>query len=200
MFPFSSPMVGGVGRTRFTTWDPGQHTAGLTLTNGNLTANASGAGGSNVRTTTSLASGVRVIRFVWALASRGVGIAISSWSAISTAFFLGDGSESVGYQAATGQIRVNGSVLATVATAAVGDLIDVAFDATNKVIWVRVNGGNWNNNGAANPATNTGGISLATFVGSAPYFAAASLNNSGCTVTLQTYGVGLPSGLNMWDE
>jgi hypothetical protein len=38
-----------------------------------------------------------------------------------------------------------------------GDIIDVAIYEGHGW-WVRVNGGNWNNNSSANPATNTGGL------------------------------------------
>lgn len=37
----------------------------------------------------------------------------------------------------------------------------IAVDLDNKQGWIRANNGNWNNNSSANPATNTGGISLA---------------------------------------
>jgi hypothetical protein len=44
-------------------------------------------------------------------------------------------------------------------------------------LWMRVNGGNWNNSGSANPDTLTGGLSLASIAG--PYFPFVSGNISG---------------------
>ena len=35
-----------------------------------------------------------------------------------------------------------------------------AVDCDNSKFWCRKDGGNWNNNGSANPATNTGGVTL----------------------------------------
>jgi hypothetical protein len=48
----------------------------------------------------------------------------------------------------------------TVATWTTGDVLGIAVDRTqsNDTFYFRVNGGNWNNSGSADPATNTGGI------------------------------------------
>lgn len=43
----------------------------------------------------------------------------------------------------------------TAASFTVGDVLGVAVDLVNMAIWFRDNGGNWNNSGSANPATNT---------------------------------------------
>lgn len=50
-----------------------------------------------------------------------------------------------------------GSVGASVGT---GDWIGIAVDFTNGNFWARKNAGNWNNNGSADPSTNTGGLTL----------------------------------------
>jgi hypothetical protein len=42
----------------------------------------------------------------------------------------------------------------------VGGRLCMAVDRANNLVWVRHNNGNWNNNGSANPATGTGGISI----------------------------------------
>jgi len=49
-----------------------------------------------------------------------------------------------------------------------GSVISVAIDYGNAKIWFRVNGGNWNGSGTADPATNTGGLSISTFLSAAP--------------------------------
>ena len=38
-----------------------------------------------------------------------------------------------------------------------GNTVSVAVDLDNKRIWYRVNGGSWNNDGSADPVTNTNG-------------------------------------------
>jgi hypothetical protein len=50
-----------------------------------------------------------------------------------------------------------------------GDVCCVALDLTNKMIWFRLNGGNWNGDPTANPATNVGGIDISTWVTGAVY-------------------------------
>ena len=41
-----------------------------------------------------------------------------------------------------------------------GDIINITVDNVNGYLWVRVNGGNWNNSISGNPSTNSGGISI----------------------------------------
>jgi hypothetical protein len=41
-----------------------------------------------------------------------------------------------------------------------GDYLDIAVNLHTGKFWVRVNGGNWNGDGAANPTTGTNGINL----------------------------------------
>jgi hypothetical protein len=49
-----------------------------------------------------------------------------------------------------------------------GDRICVAVDPVNSRIWARINNGNWNNSGTANPATNTGGKDITEIVAAGP--------------------------------
>jgi len=63
----------------------------------------------------------------------------------------------------------SGSALATIATVAAGNVARVAIDLDHKMFWGALNGGNWNLNPAANPATNTGGINIGT-VNAGPYY------------------------------
>lgn len=41
-----------------------------------------------------------------------------------------------------------------------GQIIDLAVDRNTNLMWVRIDGGNWNGNVSENPATNTGGIQI----------------------------------------
>jgi hypothetical protein len=70
---------------------------------------------------------------------------------------LGTDANSLGYRSGGGVVA-NNVTLATIATFAQGDRIGVAIDPVNRLIWFRVNNGNWNNNGANDPATGVGGI------------------------------------------
>jgi hypothetical protein len=90
-------------------------------------------------------------------------------------------------------------VVTTIQTAVAGNIGCVAYDIGNGTIWFRTNGGNWNNSGTSNPATNTGGISL--LFGSSVYPAAALYDatdqitvNFGATA----YAFTPPTGFGNW--
>jgi len=111
--------------------------------------------------------------------------------------YLGSNDNSVGI-ANTGDVNYGGttiySSLPTFGT--VGDIIDVAIDGNN-YIWYRVNGGDWNGNNTANPATNNGGLDISTLFGGATLYPAISLlGNYGPSVfsVYETSPYGLPSG------
>jgi hypothetical protein len=83
-------------------------------------------------------------------------IGISGWS-LWPGTNLATGTTSLGYLP-SGAVQTNSVTLATIATWVQGDRIDCALDPINHLIWFRVNGGNWNNNVANDPATGVGGI------------------------------------------
>jgi hypothetical protein len=64
------------------------------------------------------------------------------------------------------------------------DWIGVAVDLDNSKIWFRKNAGNWNGDVSANPATNTGGVSI-------PVSASSTLNTGTATVATPVYPVGI---------
>jgi hypothetical protein len=56
-----------------------------------------------------------------------------------------------------------------------GAVIDVAVDRLNNLIWIRVNGGSWNNNALDNPALAQGGVDISyisgiVYPGVSPYY------------------------------
>jgi hypothetical protein len=71
-----------------------------------------------------------------------------------------------------------------------GDIIDITVDNVGGYLWVRVNGGNWNNSISGNPSTNSGGISIDTttwYPALCPYIYGS--------MTIQNYPTyGVPSG------
>ena len=74
--------------------------------------------------------------------------------------YIGSDTNSLGYEQ-TGQVWYNGNPIASgLSTWGLNDVIDVAVDNSNSTIWFRVNGGYWNNNSNADPATNNGGITI----------------------------------------
>lgn len=116
-------------------------------------------GNSIVRATTSKSSG----KWYWeaymhfeSSSNDSHGVANSTLG-LTTA--LGETTNGIGYLG-DGRIRYNATNLATVSGWGTGDTISIALDKDNNKLWVRVNGGNWNNSGSDNPATNTGGVTI----------------------------------------
>lgn len=97
----------------------------------------------------------------------------------------------------SGEVSLQGANVINFGTLTTGVNIGVALlveqsggiDTAQSRIWFRVNGGNWNNSGTANPATNTGGHVIGA--GNAfyfPFFACASIATAGDTIVLNSGG------------
>lgn len=122
-----------------------------------------------------------------------VGIAGPSWDN-STA--LGTGANTIGYQP-SGAVRTNNATLQTIAAYVAGDRIGVAVDPAARLIWFRVNNGNWNNSGAANPATGVGGIDFSATtvnIGTATPAVSASITGTVWTTAFNTFTDAAPAG------
>ena len=108
--------------------------------------------------------------------------------------FPGNDNQSIGFSSG-GEYWFNGAIQASgLPTWTSGDTIDVAVDLTNNKVWVRVNGGNWNNNSGENPVTGTGSLGIS---GLTSFYPALCPGYEG-TMTIQntaTYGV--PSGYTL---
>lgn len=175
-----------------TTFNPSDKDASIALSGGDLVATGSAANKS-VRAIRSQSTG----KFYFEVVpnnNAGFSFGISNASH-SLGTWVGANVNSVGYSG--NQVYNNGS-LGAVYTFAASDVIQVAIDIDNKLIWVRKNTSNWNNNGSANPATGAGGI---TFTASGPFFPTVSVDNTrvatanfGATAYAQTP----PSGFSNW--
>ena len=106
--------------------------------------------------------------------------------------FPGNDNQSAGFNS-IGEYWYGGSVQTTgLPEWASGDTIDVSVDLVNDKVWVRVNGGSWNNTSINGPETNTGGLGI--FSGLTSFYPVLCPGYEG-TMTIQntsTYGV--PSG------
>jgi hypothetical protein len=126
--------------------------------------------------------------------SIGVGMTSMNYSTQYGAY-PGNDSQSVGFSM-DGNFYTNGSIVASsLPTWTTNDIIDVAVNLTSGVIWIRVNGGYWNNNINANPEIGTGGLSL---YGLTSFYPVLSPGNNVGQMTIQntsTYGV--PSGYTL---
>jgi hypothetical protein len=72
------------------------------------------------------------------------------------------------------------------------DIIDIVVDNNTNDLWVRVNGGNWNNNPSANPATGSNGIET---IGG-PFYPVLCPAYEGTMIVQNTSSYSIPSGYN----
>jgi SPRY domain len=93
--------------------------------------------------------------------SIGIGTTSMNYQGNPYGAYPGNDNQSVGFSM-DGNFYYNGSIVqsALPTWSAADDLIDVAVDLSNGLIWIRVNGYSWNNNPFANPAIGVGGLSL----------------------------------------
>ena len=197
--------AGGGGGTSTNTWNPADVFPYLTFSNGNKTITKNtGSFFAGTRALDS-ASTASAVKYYWEITItvrtdvHGYGIANA---AADLQGYAGKDNGQIGW-AEDGNIFYNNGFIGTIQGYAASDTICLAWDAGNQKIWFRTNGGNWNNAaiGSQNPATNTGGTSLAT-LDAGPYYALAKLSgindastvNFGATAFAQT----MPSGFSRW--
>lgn len=162
-----------------TTFDPSNKTAAFTLSGGNLVATSSAiatAAATRVMTgptyfevTATTLTGTLSIGFV----NRSYNMASGT--------ILGTDNNGLGFKS-TGAVVLNNVTLSTIQTYAQGDVVCVAVDIANRMVWFRTNGGNWNNSGTANPATGVGGIDYST-MNLGALFPAISCSITGAVLT-----------------
>jgi hypothetical protein len=89
----------------------------------------------------------------------GVGKTTMNYQGNPYGGYPGNDTQSIGFNA-IGEYYYNGSVVQSgLPTWTSGDTVDIAI-SHGQYWWIRVNGGNWNSNPAANPATLNGGLTM----------------------------------------
>jgi hypothetical protein len=191
-----------------TTLDPVNASLNITLSGGNLIAAFNGTGnGEWVRSTTSHGTGKFYAEFTFttygANPDNAWGGACNASRSLSGGGVNNDANAVIyAMRDAAGGIYINGSVGTIGGLAIQGDNLAVAIDFTNQSIWYSLNGGSWNFSGTADPATNTGGVSLSTLAAGPYYFAIGGRTdpfvcvvNFGATAYA---GLGPPAGFSNW--
>lgn len=157
-----------------TTWDSGNKSANITLTNSNLTATVGASGQSAVRATSSLSgTDKRYGELTIDAANAGAGNAVIGFANASFTFssaLIGT-TNSFGYRM-DGLILFNSGALGVCAVGFpawnTGDNFSWAQDFGAKLFWARVNGGAWLGNvlGTSDPATGANGCDTSAVTGS----------------------------------
>ena len=127
--------------------------------------------------------------------SIGVGATSMNYQGNPYGAYPGNDNKSVGFSM-DGNFYFNGSIVASaLPTWTTGDLIDVAIDLSNNKIWIRVNGGNWNNDISQNPATGNGSLGI---TGPTSFYPVLSPGNNNGQMTIQNSSAsGVPSGFTL---
>jgi hypothetical protein len=101
---------------------------------------------------------------------------------------------SMGY-CADGTILYNGGVypVSGLSTWTDNDVIDIVINNSNNTMWVRVNGGYWNNNDGDDPASNTGGFEIIN----GPFYPALCPAYEGVMTIQNSAEYGVPSGYTL---
>lgn len=162
-----------------TTFDPNNKSTTFALSGGNLVATSSGQG--NVGDTRVLTGPTYFeITMTTLTGLPAIGIANRDY-VMSTAATLGTTINGVGFRS-NGQVLLNNTLLTTIQTYVATNVIQVAVNIQNRLIWFNVNNGNWNNNASNNPATGVGGIDYSGMFDHG-VFAAVSCNLTGAVFT-----------------
>lgn len=192
----------------FTTWNPSDLT-NVTLSGGNLVATASAING-GVRGKDPKRSGKFYIEFtvpttqsnsnIFGFASRRTTLGTLSTQAIAT----------VQYQTGALQLFDVFGVQITgqpVVGALSGTVLCAAIDLDARLVWFRVNAGNWNGSASNNPATGVGGSNIAAVghgqgIDVYPFaFMATSGNNVTANFGASAFAQSVPSGYTSgWDD
>lgn len=173
-----------------TTWNPADK-ASVTLSNGNLTAigTATNAGTRAVKGLSSGKNYWECTMVSW-VSNTGIGVALA------TAAFnahVGNNAATSGILGANGGIYVHGNYQGASLPVSGGEIIGIALDMTNGLIWYRVcPSGNWNNSGTANPAAGAGGFALGSLLPGPlyPFWNGQTINDS----VTANFGAGAFSG------
>ena len=127
----------------------------------------------------------------------GIGTAEMNYSSLPPyGAYPGSDDVSMGY-CSDGNIYYNGSVYASgLQTWSDGDVIDIAVNLTNNTMWVRVNGGYWDNDDSHDPSSNIGGFEIIN----SPFFPALCPGYEGTMTIQNTATYSLPSGYIFLDK
>jgi len=209
-----TPAAGGGGS--FSAWNPSDIGTALILSNADRTVTAGAATyGRSVRGTQSRSTGKRVVEIESVLNASNYpwfGLATSSarledypTEPGDTLNFLGMYLNSTNFYYVDGGGQQNIGTVGFTTGANNEAIFTMAVDLDAELIWVSVSGGDWNNSGAADPATGTGGwdYSGASFGPLFPY--AGGDENTGPTYDSWLLNTGqtafaktIPSGFSAW--
>lgn len=181
-----------------TTFAPGDRLGDLGLSNGDLTATCTNSSGSGwVRSTSSQTGKVYVEFTIITATNTEIGIA-QSGAAVG---FPGENTNSFAiFSSGYGALNNTYPDWKTPFTG--GNVVSMAYDTVNKLVWYRVNGGNWNGSATANPATGVGGFDVSGgYTGTDSKVIVYLSGSDALTANFgaSAFAYAVPAGFTAWD-
>lgn len=179
--------------------------ANCTLSGGNLTATSGGVSDGGVRSTTSYATGKLYFEVTYNSGAAGLHDGCGILTPTQSLTTIGNGNGGFVFLYGNTWVYFNGSGSVQLGSnTAFGTVICFAIDLVNQQGWVRMNAGNWNASGTANPATNTGGISISGLFSSSAALAVIETANTGAAQSTINFGATnfaqtVPGGFSSWN-
>ena len=179
----------------YTAWDAANKSDNVTLSNGDLTAtgNNGGAGNGNVLGLDGYATGKRYFAVEITALNNNTFVGFSDEDFVLGNYLL-DNPDSIGW-IVWGDIAYNNNWYTSISFAA-GDILHFAIDIDNDLAWFRLNAGNWNNSGTADPATGVEGFAASLNGIVKPNFGVSFNDGGGATFSQQTP----PSGFTWFGD
>lgn len=183
-----------------TTFDPAYKAASVTLSNNNLTATFV-SGQSGILGTVGYGSGKHYFEVTYVSGSSSgnasIGIAPSN-ETLNSQIGYNDNTGAIATFQTSGNVYVSGSKLGSASGYGThGNVLCVAVDSDDKLVWFRTNNGNWNGSGTADPVAKVGGFS---------YSYAGAMFPAVCTDSASVYTANftgnftqtIPAGYRAW--
>ncbi|WP_175658229.1 SPRY domain-containing protein [Burkholderia vietnamiensis] len=184
-----------------TTFDPAYKYAGITLSNGNLTATFPGTQ-AGILGNVGYTSGKHYFEITFtsgnSSGNASVGIAPQNEPLINQIGY-DDNSGAVGCFQTSGNTYINGSKVGTASGfGTAGNVIGVAVDSDSKLVWFRTGNGNWNGSSSADPVAKVGGFSFTS--ATAMYPALCSDSSAVFTANFSgNFAATIPAGYKAWN-
>jgi len=159
---FGAFTAGGLVGTSTATFNSGNKSAAVVLSNSDLTAFGDNVvDDQGVYATGSQTTSKYYFEFVVdAQYGSGDGVAVRVTNDSTLDYINGNPSNALNWNTLSGNVRSAGSLVDTIGSVTAGSRGQFAVDLTNSKGWVRPVGANWNDDAGADPATNTGGYDI----------------------------------------
>ena len=187
-------------------WSTTDKNSGISISGGDLTAQATTSGWKAGRATKSRSTGKFYFEATVSSGDLGVGLGNASASLGNYVGADGNGVFIYAHPTIGGGVFISGGGIGawTSGTISSGDVIQVAVDLDAKRLWAkRTTDANWNASASANPATGVGGYDISGPAAGGALTPAVSIQSTGSTVTANfgasAFSGTRPSGYLDWD-